>query len=47
MTRLQYGTDMLVSKADPDFLPSAVFIERVHAIQASCVRLCWSLRGRV
>jgi hypothetical protein len=33
LTRLPYGTDMLLSKADPDFLPSAVFIERVHAIQ--------------
>merc|ERR1712087_967917 len=31
-TRLQYGTDMLYKKMDPDFLPSSVFIECAHAL---------------
>lgn len=33
-TRLQYGTEILLTKEDnPDFLPSSVFIERVHSVQ--------------
>jgi len=31
--RLQYGTDILLKKSDPDFLPSSVFIQRAHSFQ--------------
>merc|ERR1719229_1520772 len=30
--RLQYGTDIILKKTDPDFLPASVFVQRVHDI---------------